>query len=988
MPDDSFPPGRLAQARRRLHLQGWRLWILVAILVYTLVGFLGLPWLARHQAPGLARDMLGIELAIDRVRFNPYVFRLGVEGLSAQDPQTGPLLEFERLVVDFELASAWQRAWTFREISLAGAHARLLRLADGRSNIGIVLDRLPPAAAAAEPESAEPPRLIVQALTLEAGRLDLRDESRPTPWSRALGPITLSMDDFTTLAEREGRYQLTARTDRGGQLGWQGTLAVNPLRSAGELTLADIQLAPLWDYLKDDFDGALDAGRLALRLDYALDASAPALALRVMRGSMELTGLEMLRQSTGDRLLSLPQLSISETGFDLETMRLVIGAVDVTAPDLALRLLEDGRVDLEAALAPRDAATGADEPADATDSPREPELAIELAALRIAGGRVSFEDRTAPGPVQVALEDLELAVTDYQSNAGHRAELELSATLAGGGRLSLGGSARGVPLDVALDVDAEAVSLLPFLPYLEAALPGLEIDSLAAGARGAIILSEEEPFAFTGTARLDDMVSRLADQPDPALRLANLEAEGMDLSFARNELRVARARLSGAFARILIDEQGVLNLASITGEAATPDDAAEAPEPAAAPEPMAIGIGRIEIADGEMDFSDRNLPLPFRALVQSMRGSVSAVTSGSATPARVEIDGNVLPHGATTIRGTLDVFDPMRVMDLDVDFRNIEMHTLTPYSVRFAGRAITSGRLDVDLGWSIRDGQLEASNRLVIRELQLGERVDAPGAMRLPLDLAVALLTDRNGHIDLDVPVTGDVNNPEFRYAALVFRALGNLLGRIATAPFRFLASLVGGDAADTDLEFVGFVAGDAALLGPEAEDLSQLAQALAERPELKLEVGAAFDVESDGAAIRSRRLDDEVSRRFEAGEQRGGEGDPVQLILEAMYEEAAGDGATAELKARFTTPAPEPQQPPALDDAGYLLALRAALIALQPLADGELAALGRARAEAVLDHLVGIAGLDERRIGLGEPGAADKTDANLVYLRLGVSVD
>lgn len=972
MPDDSPPPGRLAQARSRLHLQGWRLWILVTLLAYTVVGFFGLPWLARHQAPGLARDTLGIELAIDRVRFNPYMFRLSVEGLSARDPQTGPLLEFERLVVDFELASAWQRAWTFREISLAGAHAHLLRLADGRSNIGIVLDRLPPATATAENEASEPPRLVVQALTVEAGRLDLRDESRPTPWSRALGPINLSMDDFTTLAEREGRYQLTARTDRGGELGWQGTLAVNPLRSAGELTLADIQLAPLWDYVKDDFDGTLDAGRFALRLDYALDASAPALGLRVMRGGMELTGLEVLRQSTGDRLLSLPQLSITGAEFDLEAMRLSVGAVDVAAPELALRLLEDGRIDLEAAFTSRDAATDAD----------EPELAIELAALRIAGGRVSFEDRTAPAPVQVALEDLALAVTDYQSAAGHRADLELSATLASGGRLSLGGNARGVPLDVALDVDAEAVSLLPFLPYLEGALPGLEIDSLAAGARGAIIVSEEEPFAFIGTTRLDDMVSRLLDQPDPALRLASLEAEGVDLSFARNELRVARASLSGPFARILIDEQGVLNLASITGEEATPDDDAEAPEP------MAIGIGRIEIADGEMDFSDLDLPLPFRALVQSMRGSVSAVTSGSATPARVEIDGNVLPHGASTIRGTLDMFDPMRVMDLDVDFRNIEMQTLTPYLVRFAGRAIESGRLDVDLGWSIRNGQLEASNRLVIRELRLGERVDTPGAMRLPLDLAVALLTDRHGRIDLDVPVSGDVNDPEFRYAPLVFRALGNLLGRIATAPFRFLASLIGGDAAEIDLEFVGFVAGDAALLGPEAEDLSQLAQALAERPELKLEVGAAYDAERDGTAMRSRRLDDEVSRRFEAGEQRGEDGDPVQLILEAMYDEAAGDGATAEFKARFTTPAPEPQQPPAFDDAGYLLALRDALIALQPLLDSELAALGRARAEAVLDHLVGTAGLDEQRIGLDEPGAAGKSDANLVYLRLGVSVD
>jgi hypothetical protein len=387
-----------------------------------------------------------------------------------------------------------------------------------------------------------------------------------------------------------------------------------------------------------------------------------------------------------------------------------------------------------------------------------------------------------------------------------------------------------------------------------------------------------------------------------------------------------------------------------------------------------------------MDFTDLNLPIPFSALVKPMQGSVSAITSGSPTPARIELDGDVNEYGAATIRGSLDVFDPRHLMDLEFDFRNIEMPNLTPYTVKFAGREIAEGSLDVDLSWSIRDGQLEAVNRMVINDLKLGDKVESPGAMSLPLDLAVALLTDTQGRIDLEVPVSGDLNDPQFRYAPLVFRALGNVLGKIVTAPFRFLASLLGGGAEETDLEFVGFLAGDAALQGPEAEDLGKLAEALAQRPELALQVGAAYDEERDGRALRQQRLDVAISGRFEAGEGSGKDGDPVRLIMEAMYAEAAGPEAPDALQAEHTS-TPQGSDQPVLDETRYLEALRAELLELQDIDPQQLRLLGMERASSVRNHLVDSGGMDPAKISLTEPGEAPRADENLVFLKLDLDV-
>jgi uncharacterized protein involved in outer membrane biogenesis len=970
--------------REKARLQGWRLWALVAVLAYTLLGFLFLPWLARNQAPKLAQEQLGVDLAIEKVRFNPYLFKLTVEGLSLVDPESGPMLEFRRLVADFSLSSAWRRAWTFGELTLEQPTLRLHRGADGIGSIQRMLDRLPPPETPAEPEpDGAPPRLVLHNVSLVEGRLAVEDEAHPEAWSIALGPLSFTMQDFATLPEREGLYALTATGPRGGEIRWNGSFAVGPLASSGSVEMTGIALAPFWEYLRHEYDAELTGdARLGLGFDYVLDGSNAALQLRVQQGRALLTDLAVARRSSGEPLLALPRSSAEGIAFDLAQGTLDIGAVELAQPQVELRRLEDGAIDLVAALTPTGSA--ADEAAEESAAA----LAIRLGALRIDGGRVAFEDRAAPRPVQLALQDIALAVTDYRSADGHRADLTLEAGSAAGGSLSVSGAVRGVPLDVGLDVGVEGLSLLPALPYAAEAM-NLEVTSLLADAAGRVTLSADEPFAYAGKASLRALHSRLPDEEAQLIGWQAMDAEGIELTLAGRSLRIGKVALSEPFLRVLINEDGEMNLAAIApaDPAAAPDEQPDAaPDAGSDAEPFAIGVGRVEIRAGTMDFTDLNLPIPFAALVKPMQGQVSAITSGSPTPARVELDGDVNEYGAATIRGSLDVFDPQHLMDLELDFRNIEMPDLTPYTVKFAGREIADGSLDVDLSWSIRDGRLEANNRMVINDLELGAKVESPGALSLPLDLAVALLTDTQGRIDLAVPVSGDLNDPEFRYAPLVFKALGNVLGKIVTAPFRFLASLLGGDAEDADLEFVGFVAGDAALRGPEAEDLEKLATALTQRPELLLEVGAAFDAARDGRAMRERQLDAAISGRFEAGEGSGKDGDPVRLIMEAMYAEAAGPDAPAALQAEHSS-IPQGSDKPVLDETAYIEALRAALLEQQVVAEQDLRLLGMERAAAVRNYLVESGGLDAARIALAEPGEAPRADENLVFLKLELGV-
>jgi hypothetical protein len=217
----------------------------------------------------------------------------------------------------------------------------------------------------------------------------------------------------------------------------------------------------------------------------------------------------------------------------------------------------------------------------------------------------------------------------------------------------------------------------------------------------------------------------------------------------------------------------------------------------------------------------------------------------------MKVEGRVDEFGLARLEGSVQPFKPTAFMDLAVLFRNVDMPTLSPYTITFAGRRVSSGKLSLDLRYKINEGQLAGENRVVLEKFTLGEKVQSEGALDLPLDLAVALLTDSDGKIDLTVPVAGNVDDPKFDYSAVIWQAVKIVLTKIVTAPFRALASLFGGGSGE-NYEAVAFDPGRAVLLPPEQEKLKQVADGLAKRPQIVL-VAEGRTGPADLAALQQR---------------------------------------------------------------------------------------------------------------------------------------
>src|SRR5262249_9814172 len=191
-------------------------------------------------------------------------------------------------------------------------------------------------------------------------------------------------------------------------------------------------------------------------------------------------------------------------------------------------------------------------------------------------------------------------------------------------------------------------------------------------------------------------------------------------------------------------------------------------------------------------YTDDSLPIPFSRSISKLSGGIDAFDTESSAPTQLNLAGQVGEYGSVKVSGTLRALDPLEQTNITASFKNLDMPGASAYAIRFAGRKVASGRLDVDMHYVLRNGMLDGDHKIVVRDFQLGEKVPYPDALNLPYDLAISLLKDSNGNINVDLPVEGDVNDPTFKISGIIMHALANLITQIVTSPFRLLGRLVG----------------------------------------------------------------------------------------------------------------------------------------------------------------------------------------------------
>ena len=508
---------------------------------------------------------------------------------------------------------------------------------------------------------------------------------------------------------------------------------------------------------------------------------------------------------------------------------------------------------------------------------------------------------------------------------------EAQARLASGGSLSASGELALAPFAADLRLQADALPISLAQPFLAGATQ-LELAAGTLSGEGRLRLGREQRYdgsAAIRQARIDGPQGELAGWE-------SLSTAELHLGFRPFRASAGELTAKGPRVRLAIGPQGELNLAqAFAGSGKAPRQA-----------PLHLQIARLVIENGSFDFADRSLDAPFATTVEALSGALTQVDTASDEAARVQLAGRVGRYGEAQVSGALELTAPASRTNVRMRLRNLALRDFTPYAAKFAGYRIASGHLDAQLGYRVRDGRVVGSNRLSFDELKLGEKLERGSLLDLPLDLAVALLTDAEGRIDLAIPVRGDLREPKVDLGGLIAQALRNTLGRVVSAPFRMLASLLGG-AKGEQLDEVRFAPGSAELSPPEEETLAALGKALGERPRLSLAIHGGYDPQEDARSLARARLLRELARRAGYGAAAGGsapagiDARDAKILSAAERLFLSRGGEAIELSAL------EPRR------RGYGRRLLDALAAQTPVTPRAAQALARQRAEAVRDALV-----------------------------------
>ena len=618
----------------------------------------------------------------------------------------------------------------------------------------------------------------------------------------------------------------------------------------------------------------------------------------------------------------------------------------------------------------------------------KPGMDLQLGRFSLEGLEVGIADRSTGEPVQLDLVKGFVKARGLSLDLNKTVPLEAGFSLKQGGDFRVSGTITPAKASGRLDLKLAALYLKPFTPYVNR-FAKLHLKSGAASTHGRLLFARTDKgmkVDFKGGFAVHSLGITEEETGEPFFGWESLSSDSLTLKLSPDSLHMHELVALNPFGKVIIFEDKSVNLKRIlrTPEpepAAAPKAAAQKAEPPAAPAktgagaeaaPFPLAIERLRIQNADFEFADLSLRPQFGTLMHDLSGVVTGLSNDPATTALVELDGRVDEFGSARVRGSLQPFKATEFTDLTLAFRNLEMTHLSPYSGKFAGRKIESGRLSVDLEYKIKKRQLEALNKVVINKIQLGERVESPDAVNLPLDLAIALLENSDGVIDLDLPISGSLDDPQFSYGKLIWKVIVNVLTKLVTAPFRALGSLLGISA--DKLENVEFDFGTATLLPPEREKLKELGQALAKRPALTLTVAPVYDSGRDARAIRELRIRRDVARQMGLTVEAGQEPGPVdtlnpraQKALEALYAERLGrkgppEAAKAKAEPGKTKEAAKPLPAEMLESLTVQI----------PVAQAELLQLARQRGEAVKQTLMGLGKVDPAKIGVAEPAVSD----------------
>jgi uncharacterized protein involved in outer membrane biogenesis len=870
--------------------------LVAAVALYGLIGAVIVPPIAKKVMTSQLGERLGRVVEIDKVSANPYTLRAAVHGMRILEADRKSVFaEFARLDVDGSIVSLRRLAPVIDRMDVDGLKVRLVRDGENHYNLSDILERLA-AQSKSKDKDDEPARFSVSNIHLARARIDFDD--KPLGTKHEVTDIDLAVPFVSSLPRHLKQYVQPALTMKvnGAPVEIRGeTLPFeDSLRTHVALDVKGFDLPRYMGYSPTPLPVKLATGKLDGRIQVRFTQATAKQAAIDISGDLAASGLQV--DGDGGELARVGNVQVHIASFDplggkgvisslrvddarageplrvaaveadgihvdLHGREIRIDSVATRGGDLALRRAADGSLEMPVKLPQAPAAAEASQPAASVEPAAPWRLAVTRAT--VDDYKVALHDEAVRPAAQHRVSITHVEARDLSSEKGAKSTVLAKLGTDKGGSIDVESTVALDPLLVDAKLDARRIDLVPLRPYAQY-FKTVKLKSGLASARGRLQLrsvGDTLKVAYAGSAEVAKLATFETTSKEELLSWESVKVDGMALKLAADEpvqVSIRDIAVDRAYSRVVVTPEGRINLQQL--KLATDDDPEPAPEDPEDLKPRNVRIDRVSFADSRLNFTDHFIKPNYTADVGELNGTVTGLSSDPASRGVVDLKGRYDKSSAVVIAGRINPLSGSLFLDIAAKGSDIELPALSAYSMRYAGYPIKSGKLTLDVKYHVEDGKLDGRNKIRLDQLTFGDKVESPEATTLPVLFAVNLLKDSQGRIDLELPIKGSLDDPQFDLGALIGQVVGNLLKKAVTAPFQLLAAAFGGESgaksgapAGDDLAYVAFKPGTAEVDAAQQAKLERISRALQQRPALKLEMAGHVDPKGDLAALRDQ---------------------------------------------------------------------------------------------------------------------------------------
>ncbi len=787
---------------------------------------------------------------------------LGLKDLVLQQDGNTPLIKLPSFDLAIDSYEVFANRAALKMIKANGTELHLTRDRKGDLNLTSLVSVPPSKTEAPQKKESTPFNYHVEEVLIESGKLLFIDQGLEKPYRTQLENIHLNIKGLTNELEKKANVELSFESDAKERFNHTGMLQLTPIMADGKLAIEGLRPAGFRLYYQNVFIGEIHDGLFDLSTRYSLEQKSDKTELKLTELNAAVRSLNLTEAGQRESMWRLPMLAIKETTVDLSNKAIVIGRIEGRDGSGFVQRNADGSLNYDRLIKSQPA----NSPSTVSSKKDDTGWKIEVKQIAVERFNINFEDRAPATPAKINFSDLSIRGENFSNAKNQRGKAIIQTKINNRGLIRLVGTAGAQPTVVSFAVEGRDVDLLPFQSYLENQV-NLLLTGGQVGTKGTLTFDASgeglAKVSYEGNVQITDFATVETSGSQDLLKWKSLNLDGIQFALEPMQLRINEINLADFYSRLILGADGKMNLQKLTAQKTETKDALETkPEkpteaPAAAPSSeRRITIGKINLQGGNVNFSDFFIKPNYSANLTGFQGTISELKA--ETPGDIEIHAKLDNAAPVDISGKINPLAKDLSLDIKIDATDIDLSPMSPYSGRYVGYGIERGKLTFNVQYKIENRKLSAQNKIILNQLTFGERVESPDATKLPVLLAVALLKDRNGVMDINLPISGSLDDPQFSVGGIVWQLILNILVKAVTSPFALLGAVFGGGSGE-ELSYVEFDNGRTALNQAAQSKIAAVAKAMSNRPSVKLELSGRVDPTTDLEGLKRAGIERKI---------------------------------------------------------------------------------------------------------------------------------